>query len=121
MVFPYGGAHQGQSLQGIILNHFGQPTTCLGYTSRGSSTPWNGNIPTGGNGPLNMNSNWSNHLQMSGNALVGYPPTNPSTLSGGNSTPQTTTMSGEIPPINPIPNISGIGLGSNQSSGSLLP
>ena len=49
MGFPYGGAYQGQNLQGVNLNPFVQPNTCLGSTSRGNSTPWNGNIPIGGN------------------------------------------------------------------------
>ena len=94
MGFPYDGAHQGQKLQGFNLNHFFQLNTCLGSTSRGNSTPWNGNIPSGGNGPWNMNTNWSNHLQMSGNVPRVYPPTHTSTMSRGNPTPPTTTMPG---------------------------
>ena len=47
MSFPYGRAYQGQNLQGVNLNPFGQPNTCLGFASRGNSTPWNGNIPSG--------------------------------------------------------------------------
>ena len=53
---------------------------------------------------------------MSGNVSGGNPPTNPSTMSRGNPTPPTTTMLAGIPHINPIPNMSGMGLRSNQSS-----
>ena len=67
MGFPNVGAYQGHKLQGVNLNPFGQPKTCLGSTSRGNSTPWNGNIPSGGNGHWNMNTNWRNYPQMSGN------------------------------------------------------
>ena len=115
MGFPYGGDHQGQNLQGFNLNPFGKPNTCLGSTSRGKSTPWTSNIPSGGNGPWNMNTNWINHLQMSGNVLVGYPPTNPSTMSMGKPTPPTTTMPRGIPPINIVSNSSGMRPRSNQS------
>ena len=31
--FPYGGAYQGQNLQGVNLNPFGQPNTCIGLTT----------------------------------------------------------------------------------------
>ena len=37
MGFPYGGAYQGKKLQGVILNAFFQPNTCLGSTYRGNS------------------------------------------------------------------------------------
>ena len=47
MGFPYSGAYQGQNLEGVNLNPFGQPNTCLGSTYRGNSTSWNGNIPSG--------------------------------------------------------------------------
>ena len=57
MGFPYGRDYLGQNLQGFNLNPFGQPNACLGSTSRGNSTPWNGNISSGGNGPWNMNTN----------------------------------------------------------------
>ena len=121
MGFPYGGDYQGQNLQAVNVNPFGQPNTCLGSTSRWKSTPWNGNIPSGGNGPWNMNTNWRNHPQMSGNAPRDYPPTNPCTMFGGNPTPPTTTMLGGIPPINPMLNWSSMYIRGHQSFKKLPP
>ena len=51
MGFPYGGVNQGQNIQGINLNSFSQTNP------GGNPTLWNGNIPSGGNGPCNMNTN----------------------------------------------------------------
>ena len=121
MGFPYGGAYLGQKLEGFNLNPSGQPNAFLGSTSRGISIPWNVNIPSGGNGPWNMNTNWSYHSQISGNALGGYPPTNPSTISRGNPTPPTTTLPTGIPSINPVLNSSSMGIRSNQYFGNPTP
>ena len=121
MGFPYGGVNQGQNLKGVNLNPLSQTNPCLGSTSGGNPTLWNGNIPSGGNGPWNMNTNWRNHSKMSGNVPGGYPPTNPSTISGGNPTPPTNTMLRGIPPMNPVLKSSSIGFRSNQSFGNLPP
>ena len=121
MCFPYGGVNQGQNSQGVNLSPFIQTNPCLGSTSGGNPTLWNGNIPSGGNGPWNMNTNWRNHPQMSGNVSGGYPPTNPSTISRGNPTPPTTTMPGGIPPMNLVLSSSSMGFRSNQYFGNLPP
>ena len=121
MGFPYGGPYQGQNLQGVNLNPFRQYNTSLGSTSRGNSTSWNGNIPSGGNGPWNINTNWSHHPQMGGNVPGGYPPTNPSTMFGGNPTPPMNTMSGGIPRMNHVLNSSSMGIESSQSFRNLPP
>ena len=80
MGFPYGGVNKGKKLQGVNLNPFSQTNPCLGSTSRGNPTLWNGNIPRGENGPWNVNTNWRNHPQMSGNVPGAYPPANLSTM-----------------------------------------